>query len=73
MISAIINHKQCDQMWSFLQQIIKKKQPKKEPSLTELIERNAKMEVGIFLIENGMQSQGVTMLEDAATKPKQRR
>ena len=55
-------------MWSFLQQIIKKKQPKKEPSLTELIERNAKMEVGIFLIENGMQSQGVTMLEYAATK-----
>ena len=56
-------------MWSFLQQIIKKKKPKKTSlSLCEILERNAKMEVGIFLIENGMKSQGVTMLEDAATK-----
>ena len=55
-------------MWSFLQQIIKKKKPKKTSlSLCEILERNAKMEVGIFLIENGMKEQGVYLLNDAAT------
>ena len=47
---------------------MKKKKQEQEIPLTELLERNAKMEVAVFLLENGMQEQGIELLSQAAEK-----